>query len=168
MFKDWSHKRKNLAFLVGIGLILIFGYFFSISKTLEVRSHNERLRRSIVNSDQLYKKAALLKRDKSKVDSLLQHLDLQGGDQLLLRQLTRLSKPNLTPLVEYTEVQKRDTKEKFNLFRFSGSYRELLKLLHEVENRRLGGGLVSVRFDTETNRRTRETKLYLALYFPIE
>lgn len=168
MFKDWSYKRKNLAFLVGIGLILVLGYFFSISKTLEIRKHNQQLQRSIVNADQLYHKAALLKRDKNKVDSLLQNLDLQGGEQLLLRQLTRLSKPNLTPLVEYAEVQKRDTKEKFNLFRFSGTYRELLKLLREVESRRLGGGLVSIRFDTETNRRTRETKLYLALYFPIE
>ncbi|MDW3194710.1 MAG: hypothetical protein R8G66_20190 [Cytophagales bacterium] len=168
MFKDWSYKRKNLAFLIGTGLILVLGYFFSISKTLEIRNHNQLLQRSIVNADQLYRKSAVLKRDKKKVDSLLQHLDLQGGEQLLLRQLTRLSKPNLTPLVEYTEVQKRDTKEKFNLFRFSGSYRELLKLLQEVETRRLGGGLVSIRFDTETNRRTRETKLYLALYFPIE
>lgn len=168
MFKDWSYKRKNLAFLTGIGLILAFGYVFSISKTLDIKRHNDRLQRSIVNADQLYRKAAILKRDKIKVDSLLQHLDLKGGDQLLLRQLTRLSKPGLTPLVEYSEVQKRDTKEKFNLFKFSGSYRELLKLLREVENRRLGGGLVSVRFDAVTNRRTRDTKLYLALYFPIE
>ncbi len=168
MFKDWSYKRKSLGFLLGIALIMVLGYFFSISKTLELRRHNERLQRSIVNSDQLYRKVAMLKRDKMKVDSLLQHLDLEGGDQLLLRQLTRLSKPNLTPLVEYSEVQKRDTKEKFNLFKFSGAYRDLLKLLREIEQRRLGGGLVSVRFDTETNRRTRETKLYLALYFPIE
>ncbi len=155
-------------FLIGTCVILVAGYFLSIRETLEINKHNKQLQRSIVNADQLYRKAAVLKRDKKKVDSLLQHLDLKGGDQLLLRQLTRLSKPSLTPLVEYTEVQKRDTKEKFNLFRFSGSYRELLKLLREVENRRLGGGLVSVRFDTETNRRTRETKLYLALYFPIE
>ena len=168
MFKDWSYQRKNLAFLAGTVLILLFGYFFSIRKTLEIRHQNKRLQQSIVNADQLYRKAVVLKRDKRKVDSLLQHLDLQGGEQLLLRQLTRLGKPNLTPLVEYAEVRKRDTKEKFNLFKFSGSYRELLKLLREVENRRLGGGLVSVRFDAETNRRTRETKLYLALYFPIE
>lgn len=168
MFKDWSYRRKNLAFIIGVAVIMVFGYFLSIRKTLDIRGHNERLERSIVNADQLYRKAAILKRDKMKVDSLLQHFDLQGGDQLLLRQLTRLSKPGLTPMVEYSEVQKRDTKEKFNLFKFSGSYRDLLKLLQEVEQRRLGGGLVSVRFDAETNRRTRETKLYLALYFPIE
>lgn len=168
MFKDWTYKRKNLVFLIGVVMILVVGYLFSIRKTLDIKEHNERLQRSIVNSDQLYRKVAMLKQDKLKVDSLLQHLDLQGGDQLLLRQLTRLTKANLTPMVEYTEVQKRDTKEKFNLFRFSGAYRDLLKLLQEVEQRRLGGGLVSVRFDAETNRRTRETKLYLALYFPIE
>ena len=168
MFSDWSYKKKNIAFLAGTFLILIAGYFFSIRKTLEINDHNQRLQRSIVNADQLYRQAAVLKRDKKKVDSLLQNLDLQGGDQLLLRQLTRLNQSDRTPMVEYTEVQKRDTKEKFNRFRFSGTYHDLLRLLQEVENRRLGGGLVSVRFDTETNRRTRETKLYLALYFPIE
>lgn len=168
MLKDWSYRKKNLGFLLGTILILVAGYFFSIRKTLDIRNDNKRLERSIVNADQLYRKAAALKRDKKQVDSLLRHLDLKGGDQLLLRQLTRLSKPDRTPLIEYAEIQKRDTKEKFNLFKFQGSYGELLKLLREVENRRLGGGLVSVRFDTETNRRTRETKLYLALYFPIE
>ena len=168
MFKDWSYRKKNITFWVGIGLILLIGYFFSFSPTIQLQRDNDRLKRSIVNADQLYRKVTSLKRDKKTIDSLRQHMDLRGGDQLLLRELTFLIKPAVTPLVEYAEVQKRDTKEKFNLFKFSGDYRNLVRLLRDVENRRLGGGVVSVRFHTETNRRTRETKLYMALYFPIE
>ena len=168
MFKDWTYKRKNIAFLVGLVLILILGYQLSISKTLDLRNSNLRLEQSAVNSDQLHRKAAVLKRDRQRIDSLRQALDVQTGDQLLLRQLTGVSKPSLTPLVEYSEVRKRETREKFNLFRFSGSYHDLLELLHNIELRRLGGGLVSARFVSETNKRTRETKLYMTIYFSME
>lgn len=168
MFEDWSHKKKNIVFLSGIGLVLVLGYFLAISKTIGLYQENTRFEQSNSNAVQLQRQLMTLSAEKRTIDSLLNTLDLEGGEQLLLRQLTKVSNPYKTPLTEYSEVQKRETRERFSLFEFEGGYRELVKLLFEVERRKFGGGVASVKFNVVTDRRSKESKLFMDLYFKIQ
>ena len=168
MFKNWSYKRKNITFLVAVVLLLIGSYFGSIAKTIQLSQENTALEEGYNHANDLQNKLAVLSMQKTKIDSLLKTLDLEGEDQLLLRQLTNAGNPKRTPLIEYMEVNKRSSRDVYNLFKFQGSYQELLKLLLIIERRRYGGSLASVNFSTVTNRRTKEKKLFMDLYFKAE
>ncbi|MEM9328197.1 MAG: hypothetical protein AAGA85_21195 [Bacteroidota bacterium] len=168
MFDSWSFKRKNVAFLAAVGVILVLGYFLSVARTLSLRKQNTTLIQRQSNADQRMARLSVLRQQKEYIDSVRQTFDLAGGDQLLLRQLTQLTGRSSASLAEYAEVQKRSTRERFSLYKFEGVFSDLVRLLYDVEQRRLGGGIASVKFQQVTNRRTRREQLFMELYFEEE
>ncbi len=164
MFRTWSYRKKNSYFLVACALILVLGYLLGIRKTIDLYQENATLSEGLADADNSKVELIALTRQKQRLDSILGSVYAEEEEELLLRQLTRINLPPVQ-LVRYSEVTQRSTGSRFSVFRFEGPYAGLGQLLHEVEQRNYGGAVASVKFEVETDRRTKVSRLYLEMYF---
>ena len=164
MFKDWSHKRKNLTFLGTVLMVLVLGYFLSIKKTWDLYRSNKALQESVLDLNQSQFQLRKLASQKAQLDSILTGLGNEGDNQFLLKQMAKIRVPG-NQLARYVEVTRRSDKQEFRVFRYEGQFQTLGRLLFEVERRKYGGSIASAKFELEQERRTKVSRLFLELYF---
>ena len=164
MFDSWSYKKKNLVFLGSVVTLLLVGYFMAFSKTIGLYNANQYLQSNVSSLGSIQSQLVDLQAQKAALDSILGELDLGGGQQLLLKQMSSVTNENVV-LAEYAEVKKRSSPDRYSLFKFEGSYQALVRLLYEVERRHYGGVIASAKFEVDTDRRTKMSRLYMSLYF---
>jgi len=164
MFKDWSYKKRNIAFLTAIVGVLLIGYFLSIRKTWNLRQSNKALEESVVDMNQSQFQLKKLAVQKARLDSILVGLDNEGDNQFLLKQMAKINVSG-NQLARYMEVTRRSDKQEFRVFRYEGQFQTLGQLLFEVERRKYGGSIASAKFEVEQERRTKVSRLFPELYF---
>jgi len=153
----------NTYFLCLVASVLVLGYFLAVSKTINLYVENQTLENSFSNLNQKEKQLQILSSQKAKIDSIL--VDMERGDKQFL--LKQMSKVNIrgNQLARYAEVNRRSDNQAFSVFRYEGDFKSLASLLYEVEKRKYGGSIASAKFEVETERRTKVSRLFLELYF---
>ena len=164
--KNWSYKKKNTALILTLPLILLVGYFFSFSKTIELSDKNNRIRQIESQKENLPLKIASVNKNIQQLDSLIS-LNEESYQARLLGALSQYCKKYTTELTEVKDVEfaqyEKLPYETYSL-KFEGRYVDLVQTLQAMENDFGLGKIQSVNFQKEINRQTKRVSLVMQLY----
>lgn len=164
--KNWSYKKKNIALIIAIPVIIILGYFLSFSKTIELSNENDKLIGYESQKDNLPLKIASVNRNIQKLDSLIL-LTEESYQARLLSTLAEYCDQFGTALIEVKDVEfaqyEKLPYETYSL-KIEGKYVGLVKTLQAMENNFGLGKIQSVNYQKEINRKTKRITLTLQLY----
>lgn len=164
--KNWTYTKKNSFLAGGIILLLVAGYFLSFSKTIALSEENDKLRSYEGSGSNLPLQIAAVNRNIQRLDSLIS-LNEENYQARLLGTLSEYCHKNQVTLmgVEGVEFpQYENTPYETYHISIEGRYTNLIRTIADMENNYGLGKIQSVRFETETERRSKKTRLILRLY----
>lgn len=160
MWNSWSNERKTYTVLVALILVLVIGYFTSIRRTLDGWGEYTRLKQ--VGQQTSIAEFSELQRRYKVLDSTYSIISGIDYDKLLIKEISELLKNRR---VEITELKNQELGgQVIDVVTFSGTYHELIRLIYHFEQHFYVGSLFSTRFRTETDNRTKVTRLYADIY----
>jgi len=166
-----SQKNKNILLVIGLLLVALGAYFFSLKKTFEI---NEQLT-VLKKQKQLYESApqqlALLANKEKSLDKVLRENNLTGLSlqNNLLEVLNKEYVGNTYKITSFSEPHiyvNENTKSTVSTYQLelSGSYNSLLKIIHKLEQQYSFGNVVHFDFYTQKNYRTRNKTLLCRIF----
>lgn len=155
-----SLKQKNIALITGFVILLWLTYQFSISNTIEVKhKYNALLAQkelisnvpqqiSYLKQQDLYYNA-ILEKNKITAESSFQNNLLQ-----IINSFATKNQLKIIAFNEPHEVIKNDAILKTYTFKVKGSFNQILKLLHVLEQYGNYGKMISINFNKKKNYKT--------------
>lgn len=153
------NRTKNIVLIISFILVLVLGYVFAISNTLEQRQEYNRLKAQ----EQLFKNApkqlSLLNQKQQYYDSLLTKYQLDGSSiqNNLLSRITVFAEANELKVIDFLEPHvliidglKINTYE----FKVEGQYNDINQLIYELEQNSKFGEIINLHFEKKKNFRT--------------
>ncbi len=166
MFKNLTYKRKFFLTVLGFVLLLMASYNKTYKHTLAAKKELSEVRKKLENTEHSTNSLNVLKNDIKSLDKLIggHSLDPVHVQQKLL---DFIAKTNLNiDIVSIENVHVFTDKEFLiysNQIELEGAYEELIKLLYETEKKFSGSRVVSAKFYSKKNYKTRKQTLFLKI-----
>ncbi len=166
MFKNLTYKRKFFLTILGFVLLLMAAYKKTYKHTFTARKALNEVRQKLNNTEASANNLIALKNDIKSLDRLI------GGHSLnpihvQQKLLDFMAKKNLKVDIVSIENAHVFTDKEFliysNRIELEGSYEELVKLLYETEKKFSGSRVVSAKFYSKKNYKTRKQTLFLKI-----
>lgn len=156
-------KRNKLLF-GGIVVLLIASYQFAINKTVLLRSESQRLNLEVEKFKDIPNKLALLNQKNVYYDSILGKMDLVDTSiqNNLLRTINQEATKTNTKVMEFKQPHLYQVGENSLLtysFTLNGDYKNILKVVHTIEQKGNFGEIVHVDFQKKKNYRSNKYSL---------
>lgn len=160
-----SDKQKNIALVFGFVFLLVISYFFSIQKTIALKTRSNKLEKDkelVLNASQ---RIFGLQQENAYLDSILQLKDLSlenSFQQTLLNRIGSFSKKEKIDIISFQEphiFMQNNTNLNTYFFEIKGSFNALLKLVYYLEQQQLGT-LISINFEKKKNYRKNKEELF--------
>lgn len=156
-------KRNKLLF-AGIGILLFVSYQFAINKTLVLRKESKRLNSEVEKFKDIPHKLSLLNQKNAHYDSILGKMDLVDTSiqNNLLRTITQEGVKTNTQVMEFKQphlYQVGDNSLYTYSFNLSGNYKNILRVVHMVEQKGNFGEIVHLDFQKKKNYKTNKYSL---------
>jgi len=157
-------KTKNIILAVGFLVMLFICYRFAFSRTFSVYGTYQGLKKENVLFENIPKQQYLLNRQNAYLDSLLNKYQI-GGTSLqnnLLKSLNANGDTLGFKLVAFDKVHvfnKEQLTVNSHVFTLEGGFEEMLRLVHNLEQRTKFGEVVHARFEKKRDLRTRRERL---------
>jgi len=164
--KNWSFRKKNIALLIAIPIVIILGYFLSFSKTIELHQENNKMLGYEGQKENLPLQIASVNKGIQRLDSLIL-MNEESYQARLINTLTTYCEQYGTTLIEAKGVkfpQYENLPYETYSLKVEGRYINLIKTLNAMEGDFGLGKVQSVNFLRETNRKTKRVSLTLNLY----
>lgn len=151
-------KRNKLLFL-GIVVLLIASYQFAINKTILLRNESQRLNSEVEKFKDIPNKLALLNQKNVHYDSILGKMDLVDTSiqNNLLRTINQEATKTNTKVMEFKQphlYQVGENSLHTYSFTLNGDYKNILRVVHTIEQKGNFGEIVHVDFQKKKNYRT--------------
>ncbi len=166
MWKQLPYRTKNIVLSITFLVVLVLVYLLSFSKTVALYQENQRLVKTEENKGNLPLKIASLNKKIQQTDSLIEISQVNYQTRLMntLSERTKARKVQLMSIQD--ERFKQFEGQPYETFKltFSGGFKGLVQLLHDMEGN-FGLGIVqSVNFRKVTDKRTKKVSLLLDVY----
>ena len=152
-------NNKNKLLIAGIIFIAIISYKFAIAKTLGLRSELYKLRSEMVEMQDTPRRTQILALKNKVYDSILDQMDM--GDNSLQNNLLRLinaeAKNNNVKVMDFNRphISTVGANQYYTYgFNLNGSYTDILKIIHVVEQKGNFGNVAHMNFEKNKNYRT--------------
>ena len=154
-----DNKRKIIALLVGFILVLFLGYSLSISETLEIRDHYIQLKNEEALLSNIPIRMKQLEEKEQHFDSLMVHYQISETSlqNNIVKSLERYASTNKLEIIGVNaphEVTEKGIATKSYAFKVEGSFREILGLAYEIEQKIRFGKISNLELDKVKNKRT--------------
>ena len=157
-------NNKNKLLISGILLIAIISYKFAIAKTMGLHNELQDLRSDIGEMQDIPRRTQLLAQKNEIYDSILAQMDM--GDNSLQNNLLRLinleAKKNDVKVMDFNRphISTVGTNQYYTYsFNLDGSYTNILKIIHVVEQKGNFGNITHIDFEKNKNYRTNKFTL---------
>lgn len=158
-------KQRNILLFIGFGLLLFICYKIPVKKTLSLKKEYEvsLLQNQLLS--EIPQKIALLKREEIYLDSILSKYKLSTDKSFqsnLLQTITDFSAEHKLTISGFDEPHSFTKNDiQLNSFSFSviGDFKNALMLVHELEQVKKLGKLISVKFEKNKNYKTNKNYL---------
>lgn len=164
-----NFKNKNILLLLLFLLALLLCYKLAISSTLTLRKEYVSLKKE----EQLFKnipqQLALLSKKEMYLDSVLQKLDLNNSamENNLLRVVNKEAAKNNIKVIDFNAPHT-STEGSNNvmtyIFTLEGSYASILKVIHDLENKRNFGRIAHLSLAKKKDYRSRRIYLQVLVF----
>lgn len=152
-------QQKNRILVIGFIATLVVGYYLSISETLLLKSNYDQLKENERVFKNIPQRLGTLTKKEVYYDSLLKshqitETSLQNN---LLKTLERYAQKENIKIVSFTEPHnyiENDKSVNSYAFRVSGTFKSILGLAYELEQRSKFGMIASLEFEKITSYRT--------------
>ncbi len=156
--------KRNKLLLSGVIILLFVSYQFAINKTILLRKESKRLNLEVEKFKNLPNKLSLLNQKNAHYDSILGKMDLVDTSiqNNLLRTITQEGVKTNTQVMEFKQphlYQVGDNSLHTYSFNLSGNYKNILKVVHMVEQKGNFGEIVHVDFQKKKNYKTNRYSL---------
>lgn len=161
--------KRNKGLLGGILLLLVASYYLAIDKTFALRSQYNGLSKEVGQFSNLPQKLGLLEQQEAYFDSILTSMDIKDTSfqNTLLRALNQEAEKQKVQVMDfnrphiYTEA---DTQYETYQFALRGSYTQMLRVLHALEQKGNYGELAHVNFEKKKDYRSQKEYLEATVY----
>ena len=150
---------KNKLLFSGILLLLFASYKLAISKTFQLKAESQKLEIQLKPFKDIPKKLSMLHQKKAYYDSILKKMDLMDTSiqNNLLRTLNEEAHKNNITVMDFNQPhisQDGETRLYTFSFRLSGTYVNILKVIHTIEQKGNFGEIVHTDFEKKKNYKT--------------
>lgn len=151
--------KRNKLLLAGIAVLLIVSYQFAISKTIVLRKESKRLHTEVEKFKDIPHQLSLLNQKNTHYDSILGKMDLVDTSiqNNLLRTINQEATKTNTKVMEFKQphlYQVGENSLHTYSFTLNGDYKNILKVVHTIEQKGNFGEIVHVDFQKKKNYRT--------------
>lgn len=162
--KDWTYKQKNIALLVGVVLLCAIGYWSAFGKTWQLWQENQRLKAQTQLTQNIDGQILHLEKSTNQLKSYYSPFKGQGYShhEELLKQISGFCQKNkllvreFPPAIVHGETQYLiETNEVV----VEGAFKDIVKLIYDLEQVSKTGRVASVSFDAGPDRKTRQYRL---------
>lgn len=154
---------------VGFFIFLLICYFLSIKKTVRLKSQCSDFREKLTFAEDAPVQILALEKRLAEIENLIgtniREFDFQ---ELLYEKVSNYCQEDGLILAGFPRThsyREQEYEVETNIVIVEGMYLKLLKLLYTLEQKDRLGKVVSVKFATETDYRTRKTRLNTSIYF---
>lgn len=157
-------KQKNIALVVGLLILLLIAYQFSIKKTFELKRQARELRKEKELLSDASQRILNLQQENRYLDEILKKKEISienSFQQTLLQKLNTFQKSISINIISFNEphrIEQNNTIVNTYSFEIKGSFNALLQLLNTLESQQLGQ-LISVDFEKKKNYRSNREEL---------
>jgi hypothetical protein len=159
-----TNRQKNIGLIIGSILMLLICYKFGIAKTIVQYNEYDRLSQEQILFENMPKHMAVLNHKKHYYDSILGAYQLKGTSiqNNLIKVINAFSDDKGITVVGFEEPhleERDDLTIKTYRFTLEGEYKDLLALIHQLEQKTKFGEVICLDFEKKKNHRT--GKFYL-------
>jgi len=163
-----TSKNKNILLVVGFVLALVIAYQFAIADTLALRKTYNDLQKEQSIFQSTPQKLASLKQRERVYDSVLNANNIGGSSMQneLLRSISEISESSNLKITAFNEPHTFENENYQTLtysFSVTGSFNNIQKLLHHLEQKTSFGELVNVQYKRNRDYRKRRNYLEAAI-----
>ena len=164
-----TFRKKNILLLAGTLVFLILSWNLAIGETFKVRSQVVQSEASLANVEKAPQQIAELKFELDKIQGNSQTLysGILPMREALLSEITDLAYKYNAQLRSFPEYFIQE-KENFELTTspvvLEGDFKNLLKLMNELEEKNTAGKVSSAQFKIKKSLGRKDRKLFLTLY----
>lgn len=156
--------KKNKMLFAGIAVLLFASYQFSINKTIQLGKESERLNAEVEKFKDIPNKLAILGQKNVHYDSILGKMDLVDTSiqNNLLRTINQEATKTHTKVMEFKQPHLYQMGENSLLtysFNLNGDYKNILRVVHTIEQKGNFGEIVHVDFQKKKDYRTNKYSL---------
>ena len=157
-------RQKNSALVIGFIVVLLLGYWLSISETLSLKRNYQNLKAQEELFANIPQRLSLLQQKEHYYDSLLQHYQISGTSiqNNLLKTIERYAANHDLKVVAFDPphtLAENSRKTSSYTFRVAGDFKSILGLAYQLEQRNKFGMIASLEFEKLKNYRTGKVSL---------
>ncbi len=160
-----NFSKKNWFLIIGLLALVWISYSFSFSKTMvEKEIYKELLEQSNSVSD-LPSQLSYLKQQEKYYDSILRVNQINSENSFqnnLLRKINEHCKQNTMGIIAFQEphiIVTEDSEISTYIFKIQGSFKDLIELVHNLEDEGNYGKILSFTFQKSLNYKTKKNYL---------
>ncbi|MDR1678831.1 MAG: hypothetical protein LBR81_03545 [Prevotellaceae bacterium] len=168
LFKRLSYRHKYFLLLAVLGLSAIAVYSLAIERTTAVIGEH----RDLLHKMELLKDApeqiASIEMQLKQMEQLVAHKEPLDLEQTLLEQVSDFSQKHNLMLIEFPKTNissYQDYRIYINKMVVEGNFKNILQFIHNAEQGRKTGKIVSVQFKQAKDIRSKQLYLYAHIYF---
>lgn len=166
-----SYLHKNLLSLAVFLVFAIVAYFLSIKKTINLSKENSAKEERLTRFNTVNRDLRSISTRLDEVNEIVKVVDNPSYRQELLQYVSQVSDRHNVQikLVDKPQLYKMSGLDvEMNIMLFSGSHRNLVKSIYEMENSPVNPGDVSsIIFEKSYNRALKKDELNCRVYFQI-
>lgn len=164
-----SYRKKNQYLLIGAILFLFIAWFVAGNKTYSLYSQNKTLSFNIQKGEDAPKTIGQLERKLNFFNSRLATFlsDSSKDENYMLEVVGNFCKKNRIVLKEFPPVSSQDEGDFIiltNKIIAEGNYKDLLRLVYELEQKSQVGRVTSVDFSSCMDNKRKKTVLAVSIY----
>jgi len=170
LLKNLSYKKKFRYLIIGFALLLLISWQASIKKTLVLKSECSDMEQQLSMAENAPEKIAGIKNRIAEIETRIgsnQSMEVDFQD-LLLEKVSGYCKLNNLVLKEFPQTHsfsQQDYLIETNTIVVEGGFIKLLKLVYSLENDFEIGKVVSVKFTTKEDFRSKQLCLSAIIYY---
>lgn len=169
MSNQLTYQQKNKYLLFGGLASLILVYLLAVKNTLTLYQENQKLEAFVSINKNSQQKVEDLKLRSEQINAQVKKyfVDSITHDENLIKAVSELCQSENVLLKEMPIIEKNKQGNYYiytNRVMLEGGYHNLLKVLHQLENKQNVGRIASVQYKTYTDHKKKKEVLMLLLY----
>ena len=169
MLDKLTYSQKNYLILGGFILTLILVYVLNFSKTIDLYLTVSQSEKEIENVSSYPKKITMYSTKLKELNRVIESFvkDDDFGQEEILEEVSSFCNNNRIKIRQFpvsTMEVKGDILLENYSFVVDGSFKNILKLIDNLENKKKIGKITSVKMEKIKERRTKRIKLYATIY----
>lgn len=154
-----SNKTKNILLISGFLILLILSYNFAISNTIKLKKEHNTLKQQELFFENTPKQLSLLHQKQKYYDSLLNKYQINGSSiqNNFLKTINSFAETNDLKVINFIKPHTFNQNEitvKTYSFTLEGTYNNIVKLIHKLEQETKFGEIINFHFEKKKNFKT--------------